>query len=80
MITRYIEFGDWVIVHAFLSSADFFQNHIFSKNYFRNTTRLLNGLDPDQARHFVERDLDPHGLQKFTAGDTSSQRLKVSFN
>ena len=39
-------FAYWVILHAFLSSADFFQNHFFSKNSFRNTIRESNSLDP----------------------------------
>ena len=33
-----------------LSSADFFLN----QNSFRNTIRVSNSLDPEQARHFVE--------------------------
>ena len=33
------------------SSADFFQNQVFRKKSFRNTIRVLNRLDPDQARH-----------------------------
>ena len=36
----------------FLSSADFFPNHLF-KNSFRNTIKLSNSLDPDQARHLA---------------------------
>ena len=38
----------WVIFHDFLSSADFFQKLTFSKNYFRNTIRVPNSLDPDR--------------------------------
>ena len=38
----------WVILHAFLSSADFVQL-IFPRNFFRNTNRVPNSLDPDQA-------------------------------
>ena len=34
----------------FLSSALFFSKSSFSKNSFRNTTRVSNSLDPDQAR------------------------------
>ena len=34
----------WVILHAFLSSADFFFKINFSKNYFRNTVKpVLSG-------------------------------------
>ena len=39
-----------VIIWAFLSSADFyFQNQLFEKISFRNTIRVSNTLDPDQA-------------------------------
>ena len=38
-----------------LLSAGFFQNVPFQKNYFRNTIRVSNGLDPDQDQHSVER-------------------------
>ena len=32
-----------------MSSTDFFQNRLFSKNSFRNTIRVSNSLDSDQA-------------------------------
>ena len=35
-----------------LSSADFF-TIVFSKNSFKNTVRMSNGVDPDQNRHSV---------------------------
>ena len=43
-------FAYWVILHAFLSSADFFSKSTFLKNSFRNLFRVSNSLDPDQAR------------------------------
>ena len=49
---------------CFLSSADFFQNHFFSKNSFRNTIRVSNSLDPDKARQNVGPDLVPNCLQR----------------
>ena len=58
-----------------LSSADlFFQIH-FLKETFRNTIRVSNSLDLDQARHFVEldligRDLGLNCLQRLSADDT----------
>ena len=58
--------------HGFLSS-DFFSKSTFSKNSFRNTIRVSNRLDPDQARHFVGPDLGPKCLQKLSADDTSRQ-------
>ena len=35
----------------------------FSIKPFRNTIRVSNSLDLDQARHFVEPDLGPNCLQ-----------------
>ena len=37
----------------------FFSKSTFSKNPFRNTIRVPNSLDPDQARHYVGPDLGP---------------------
>ena len=54
----------------FLSSADLF-------NSFRNTIRVSNSLDPDQARQIVGPDLGPNCLQKISASDTSRQRVKI---
>ena len=47
----------------------FFSKPTFSKN----TIRMSNSLDPDQARRFVEPDLGPNCLKKLSA-DTSWQR------
>ena len=41
----------------------FFKINVF-KNYFRNTIRVSNGLDPDLDRRFVGPDLGPNCLQK----------------
>ena len=64
--------------HAFVSSADdfFFSKSFFFENSFRNTIRVSNSLDPDQARRFVGSDLGPNCLQKLIADDTSRQRVK----
>ena len=32
------------------ASADFFQNQLFLKKSFKNTIRVSNSLDPDQAQ------------------------------
>ena len=61
----------------FWLSADFFQNQLFRKKYFRNSTRVSNSLDSDQARQFVGPDLDPNCLQKLSAEDTSRQRVNI---
>ena len=41
-------------------------NKAFSINSFRNTIRVSNSLDPDQARQNIGRDLGPNCLQKFS--------------
>ena len=55
---RQIIFACWVILHAFLSSMDFFFYLTFPKRkFFRNIIRVSNSLNPDQARRFVGPDL-----------------------
>ena len=49
----------------------FFSKSTFSKNSFRDTIRVANSLDPDQARHFVGPDLGPNCLQRLSADDIS---------
>ena len=61
--------GNWVIFHAFLSSADCFQNQHLLKKTFRNIIRVSNSLDPNQARRFVGPDLGQNCLQRFSADD-----------
>ena len=61
----------WVIFHAILASADIFSKLSFLKNSFRNTIRVSNTLDLDQARHFVGPDVGPSCLQRLLADDTS---------
>ena len=46
----------------------FFQNNL---EFFRNTIKVSNSLDPDQARHLVVSDLGPTYLQRLSASDTS---------
>ena len=65
-----------IILHAFLSSAEFFKINLFLKNYFRNTIRVSNSLDPDQARHIVGPGLGPNCLQRLSADDTRKHRAK----
>ena len=64
----------WVILHAFVVCG-FFPTSTYLQNPFRNTIRVSNSLDPDQARHFVGPDLGPNCLQMLSAGDTSRQRV-----
>ena len=61
----------WVIVHAFLLSADFFSKSRFSKiSFMYNTISGSNSLNTDQARHSVRPDLGPNCLQRLSADDT----------
>ena len=49
---------------------------IFLKNSFRNTFRVSNSLDPDQARQNVGLDLGPNCLQRLLADNTRRKRVK----
>ena len=59
----------WVIFHSFLSSEGvfFFLLLSFSKISYRNTIRVSNILDPDQAQRLVGLGLDPNCLQSLSA-------------
>ena len=50
--THTVNSAYWVILHAFLSSVDLFSKSFFVKS-FRNTIKVSNSLDPDQARQNV---------------------------
>ena len=52
----------------FCHSADF-SKLTFSKNSYRNTIRVSNGLGPDQGRCFVCLDLGQNYLQMLSAED-----------
>ena len=54
----------------------FFSKSTYLKDSFRNTIRVSNSLDPDQAQHFVGPDLGPNCLQRLSADNTSRQRVK----
>ena len=63
-----------------LSFADIFQKSTFSKQSFRNTSRVSNSLDPDQERLSVGPDLDPNCLKRFqqmTKVTASKEIVKV---
>ena len=62
----------------FLSSDDFFSKPTFLKKIIRNTIRLSNSLDPDQARNFVRPDLGSNCLKRLSSDDTSRQSLPKS--
>ena len=64
-------FACWVILHAFLSSGDFFFKINFFKKKKKKTIRVSNSLVPDQARCFVGPDLGLNCLQRLSADDKS---------
>ena len=51
--------------------------HYFSKHSFRNTIRVSNSLEPDQARRSVGPDLVPNCLQKLSADDTRRYGVNI---
>ena len=59
--------------------ADYFQKSTFLKNYFRNTNRVSNSLDPVQTGHFVGPDLGTQTVcksyQQMTKVATSRERV-----
>ena len=54
-----------------LPSADYLQRKLFSKNSFRNTIRVSNGLDQSQDQHYFSTDLSPNCLQRLSADENS---------
>ena len=63
----------------FLSSAaaaDFYADFL-KFNSFRNTTRVSNTLDSDQARHYVGPDLGPNCLQRLSVDEASRQTVNM---
>ena len=70
----------WILSHIFNSLQFgklfchlwiFFLKLTFSKKSFRNTIKVSNSLDPDQAQHFVGPDLGPNCSQRLSADDKS---------
>ena len=66
-----------LVEFAFFVVCCFVKNHL--KKSFRNTIRVSNNLDPDQARHFVGPGLGPNFLQRLSADVTRRQRIKELF-
>ena len=57
-------------LHVFVVCG-FFLKLTFSNKSFRNTIRVSNSLDTDQARLFVGPDLGSNCLQRLSADDRS---------
>ena len=62
---------------SLLSSAVFF---FLQKSSFRNSIRVSNSLDPDQARRKVGPDLDPNCLDRLSADDTRVEGKELIFS
>ena len=58
-------------------SKSIFLDFFWKKKSVRNTIRVSNSLDPDQARRFVGPDLGPNCLQKLPADDARRQRVNI---
>ena len=58
---------------------DFFFKSTFSTESFRNTIRVSNSLDPDQARQNAGPDLNPNCLQRLSADDKSDSGIFSQF-
>ena len=56
-----------------------YKNQPFSKESSRNTIRVPNSLDPDQAQPFVGPDLGPNSLQRLSADNNSGESVKTGF-
>ena len=70
--SQVIRFNSLPLGHFFMlfySLLIFFKS-TFLKNYFRNTIRVSNSVDPDMARRFVGPDFGPNCLQKLSVDDT----------
>ena len=61
----------WVIFNPFGRLLIFFSKSTLKKTSIKDTIRVSNSLDPDQARHIVGPDLGTDCLQKLSADDTS---------
>ena len=60
-----------------LSSADIFKIDFF-KNSFRDTIKVSNGLDPEQAWHSVDPDQGLNLLQRLSADNKSHDKQRKS--
>ena len=64
--------SDSLTIHAFLSSANFFQNHFFGKSSFRNIIKMSNSLDTD---HLIWVQTV---LQRLSSVDTSVVNVELN--
>ena len=65
-------FGCFVVVCFFL-----FSKKLPFPKPFKNTIRVSNCLDTDQAQHFFGPDLGPSSLQHLSTDNTSRQRVNI---
>ena len=67
-------FAYWLILHALLSSADFFQNQLFKK-FFQEYHQSVKQFGSRSGRHIVGPDLNPNCLQRLSADGSSRPTL-----
>ena len=76
---------DWILCmlgnfsQFFVVCCYFFQIHLFPRNYFRNTIRVSNSFDQDQAQHSVGPDLGPNCLQRLLSDDPTKSLIYGHF-
>ena len=70
LLVKYQTVKTLTFLMLLLSSADFFQNLLFHR-ILSGTTRVSDGLGPDQDRCSVGPDLGPNGLQRLSEDDRS---------
>ena len=68
----------WVIVHAFLSSADFFQLLRKQIQEYHQSVKQF-GSRSGPTKRFVGPDLEPNGLQRLSADNTVTSRQSFFF-
>ena len=66
----------WVILHASLSSADFFFKINFFEKFFQEYHQSVKQFGSRSGPTIVGPDLGLNCLQKFSADDTSMKRVK----
>ena len=62
-----------------LSSADFSSKLTFSKDYFLNTIRVSNGLNPDQDQSSMGPDLGPTCLERLSVAASKESVKDIDF-
>ena len=78
LVKLFFVLGNFFMIFFFVVCCSFSKS-TFSKNTFRNTIRVSNSLDPDQAWHCVRPELGPNCLQRLTTDNTDIYASVSSF-